>query len=86
MTNNYLEQFWGSFNLKNLVKQPTYFRNLEKPRRIDHILTNHTKRFYSSSVYEKVFSDFNKLTLTVLKVFHAKHKPKIIQYEDFDNT
>ena len=34
-------------------------------------------------------SDFHKLTLTVLKTFHLKHKPKIIQYRDFnhfDNT
>ena len=30
-------------------------------------------------------SDFHKLTLTVLKVFHAKDKPKIIQYRDFNH-
>ena len=30
-------------------------------------------------------SDFLKLTLTVLKVFHAKYKPKIIQYRDFSH-
>ena len=28
-------------------------------------------------------SDSHKSTLTVLKVFHAKYKPKIIQYRDF---
>ena len=52
-------------------------------------MTNHPKSFHSSSVYEPGLSDFHKLTLTVLKTFHVKHKPKIIQYRDFnhfDNT
>ena len=43
------------------------------------------KSFHSSSVFETGLSDFYKLTLTVLKVFHAKHKPKIIQYRDFNH-
>ena len=29
--------------------------------------------------------DFHKLTLTVLKTFHVKRKPKIIQYRDFNH-
>ena len=45
----------------------------------------HPKSFHSSSVFETGLSDFHKLTLTVLKVFHAKHKPKIIQYRDFNH-
>ena len=51
----------------------------------DYILTNHPKSFHSSSVYETGLSDFHKLTLTVLKTFHVKHKPKIIQYRDFNH-
>ena len=34
-------------------------------------------------------SKFHKLTLTILKFFYTKHKPKIIQYRDlnhFDNA
>ena len=34
-------------------------------------------------MYETVLSEFRKLTLTILKTFHVKHKPKIIQYRDF---
>ena len=89
MTNSYLEEFCASYNLKNLIKQPTCFKNLENPTCINHILTNHPKSFHLSSVFETGLSDFHKLTLTVLKVFLAKHKPKIIQYRDFnqfDNT
>ena len=88
MTNNLLEESCTSYNF-NLIKQSTCFKNLENLTRIDHILTNYPKAFHLSTVYEPGFSDSRKLTLTVLKVFHAKHKPKIIQYRDFnpfDNT
>ena len=52
---------------------------------MDHILTNHPKRFHMSIVYESGLSDFHKLTLIVLKVSHAKHQPKIIQHKDFSH-
>ena len=65
-------------------KTTRLLQNLENPTCIDHILTNHPKSFHSS-VFEIGLSDFPKLTLTVLKVFHAKHKPKIIQYKDFNH-
>ena len=44
-----------------------------------------TKSFHSPSVFETGLSDFHKLTLTVLKLFHPKHKPKIIQWRDFNH-
>ena len=50
MTNNYLEEFCTSYNLKDLIKQPTYSKNVENSTCIDLILTNHTKSFHSSSV------------------------------------
>ena len=78
MTNNYLEEFCASYNLKNLIKEPTCFKNIDNPTLIDHILTNHPKSFHLSSAYETGLSDFHKLTLMVLKTFHIKHKPKII--------
>ena len=88
MTNNHLEEFCASYNLKNLSKQPTCFKNPDNPTLSNHILTNHSKSFHTTSVYETDLSDFHKLTLTVL-TFPVKHKPKIIQYRDFnhfDNT
>ena len=36
MTNNYLEEFCASYNLKNLIKQPTCFKNPDNPRLIDY--------------------------------------------------
>ena len=60
MTNNYLEEFCVSHNLKNLIKQPTCFKNLDNPTLIDRILTNHPKSFHSSSVYETPLPDLHK--------------------------
>ena len=85
MTNNCLEELCASYNLKNLIKQPTYFKNPDNSALIDHILTNLPKSFHSSSVYETSVSDLHKSVLTVLKTFHVKHKPKIIQYGDFNH-
>ena len=81
MTNTNME-FCVVYNFKSLIKHPTYFKNPEKPTTIDHILTNHPRRFQHSGVYETGLSDFRRLTLTVLKVCHSKQNPKIIQYRD----
>ena len=84
MTNTNME-FCVVYNFKSLIKHPTYFKNPEKPTTIDHILTNHPRRFQHSGVYETGLSDFHRLTLTVLKVCHSKQNPKIIQYRDYKN-
>ena len=38
-----------------------------------------------SGVYEKGFSNFHSLTLTVFKVYLSKKNPEIIQYRDYKN-
>ena len=60
-------------------------RNVDKPTSIDRILTNHTRCFQHSGIYETGLSDFHKLTFTVLKMFYAKQKPRIIKYRDYKN-
>ena len=50
MTDNYFEEFSASYNLKNLIKQSTCFKNADNLTLIDHILTNLPKSFHSSSV------------------------------------
>ena len=85
MTNSHMEEFCSVYNFKSLIKDPTCFKNTEKPTTIDHILTNHPRCFRHSGVYETGLSDFHRLTLTVLKVYHSKQNPKIIQYRDYKN-
>ena len=48
-------------------------------------MTNSPKSLHLSVVYETGLADLHKLTLMVLKTFHVKHKPKIIQYRDFNH-
>ena len=52
------------------------------------MITNRPKSFQESEVIETGLSDFHKMSLTVMKVFYNKQKPKIIQYrkyKDFSN-
>ena len=53
-TEDAMEEFMKAYNLKNLVKGPTCFKNPDKPSCIDLILTNKSKSFRTSlKVYFK---------------------------------
>ena len=83
MLNSHMEQFCSVYNFKSLIKRPTSFKNPEKNTSIDHIITNCPSYFQHSGVYETDLSDFHRLPLTVLNVYHSKKSPKIIQYRDY---
>ena len=85
MTNTDMEEFCSVYNFESLIKDPTCFKYPEKPTTIDHILTNYPRCFQHSGVYETGLSDFHRLTLTVLRVYHSKQNPKIMQYRDDKN-
>ena len=85
MTNTYVEEFCSVYNVKNLIKDPSCFKNPEKPTLIDHVLTNHPRCFQHSDVYETDLSDFHRIALTVLEIYHSKKNPKVLQYRDYKN-
>ena len=85
MSNPHMSEFCALYNFTNLIKEPTCYKNVDKPTSIDHILTNHARCFQHSGIYETGLSDFHKLTFTVLKMFYAKQKPRIIKYRDYKN-
>ena len=85
MSNPRLSESYAHYSFKNLINEPTCYKNVDKPTSIDHILTNHARCFQYSGIYETSFSDFHKLTFTVLKMFYAKQKPRIIKYQDYKN-
>ena len=70
-------------NLKNLIKEPTCFKNPEKLTIIDLILTNKPKCFQHSCTDETGISDFHKMTITVMKVIFKKQKAKIIFHHNY---
>ena len=72
--------FCQIYGCKNIVKDKTCFKN---PTCIDLIITNRPKSFQESQVIETGLSDFHKMSLTVMKVFYNKQKPKIIQYSKY---
>ena len=83
-----LKNFCQIYSCKNIVKDKTCFKNPINPTCIDLIITNRPKSFQESEVIETGLSDFHKMSLTVMKVFYNKQKPKIIQYrkyKDFSN-
>ena len=68
------------YSYKNLIKDNTFLKNLEKPICIDLTITNRSKCFQISLTLETGLSNFHKITLTVMKVFYRKQKPTIITY------
>ena len=77
--------FCDVYNLKNLIKVPTCFKNPEKPTSIDLMLTNSYRSFQNSCAIETGLSDFHKMIVTILKTYFQKKEPKIIQYRDYKN-
>ena len=89
MSENAMIDFYDIYNLKNLVKDPTCFKNIEHPSCIDLISTNRPKRFQKTVVTETGLSDFHKMTVTVLYSYFKKRRPQIVRYRDykvFSNT
>ena len=71
-----MNKFCKTYNLGNLVKGPTCFKNPTNPSSIDLILTNRPKSFQGTVLIETGLSDFHKMTLTVLKMHFKKQSPK----------
>ena len=80
-----MTSFCESYNLIGIIKQPTCFKNPEKPNCIDLILTNRPKSFQSTCVIETGLSDFHRMTVSVLKMHFRKLPPKVITYRNFSN-
>ena len=80
-----MQNFCDTYNLDNLIKEPTCFKNIFNPSTIDLILTNRAKRFQNSVAIETGLSDHHKLTITVMKSFFQKQVPITISYRDYKN-
>ena len=80
-----MNDFLGTYNLTNLVIEPTCFKNINKPTIIDLILTNKKSAFQNTKVFETGLSDFHKMTITVFKVSFQKQPPNLITYRNYKN-
>ena len=80
---NFMSDFCSLYDLSNLIKQPTCYKNPDNPSSIDVILTNKKKSFQNSIALETGLSDHHKMVVTVLKVYIKKKKPIIIPYRTY---
>ena len=72
LSNNFGENFYGSYSLKKPYKETFIFQKPRYPTCIDLILTNRQKRFQNSTIIKTGLSDFHNLTVTVLKSYFKK--------------
>ena len=80
-----MRNFCNSYNLNNLIKQPTCFKNPENPSCIDLTLTNKPRSSLSTCVIETGLSDFHRTTVSVLKTHFRKLPPKVRDFKKFEN-
>ena len=69
-----VSDFCEIYNLKNIIREKTYFKNPNNPSCIDLIITKRLKSFQNSMVIETGLSDFHKMCITVMKMCYSKQK------------
>ena len=75
-----LASFMEAQNLYSLIKEPTCFKSLSNPFCIDLILTNRKYCFQNSKTFCTGYSDFHKMTYTMMKLSYVKMPPKKLEY------
>ena len=81
--NSAMSIFCDTYNLKILIKEPTCFKNPNKPSWIDLMLTNKPRSFKHSCVIETGLSDSHRMTVTVMKATFEKLQPRVVNYPDY---
>ena len=76
--------FIESYNLRNLIRMPSCFKNPENLSCIDLLLTNSPYSFQSMHVTETDLSYFHKMTVAVMKVSFHKIKYKYLNYRRYN--
>ena len=63
-----VSDFCEIYNLRNIIREKTCFKNLNNPICMDLIITNRPKSFQNSMVIETGLSDFHKMCITLMKM------------------
>ena len=82
---HHIKSFCENYGLKNLIRQPTCYKNSSNPACIDLILTNVPRSFQSTCVVETGLSDVHLMTLTVMRKRFKKYQPKTVNYRSYKN-
>ena len=86
MDDKFMINFCELNDLSSLIDKPTCYKNFDKPKCIDLILTNKPSYFQHSNVFETGLSNFHLLTVTEFKMEFQKLKPQLITYRLITNN
>ena len=67
-------------SLKSLINEFTCHKDPNKPSSIDLIMTNRPKSFQNSCTFETRLTNFQKMTLAVMKVSFIIQKSRVLNY------
>ena len=73
-----ISDFCEIYNTKNVKKEKTCFKNPKNTTFIDLILTNRPRNFHDSTVVKTGLSDFLKMCITVMRMYHCRQRPSEI--------
>ena len=79
----HFDDFLDEFHARNMVKEPTCFKNPDNPSCIDLFITNGNRSFMKTMAVSTGLSDFHKMIVTVMRTTFPKREPQIIKYRDF---
>ena len=85
MSEKPMKEFCELYDLQNLIKDPTCYKNASNPSSIDVILTNRKNSFQNSMTIETGLSDYHKMIITVLKVHFKKKEPITTKFRSYKN-
>ena len=80
--NNYMAGFCYTYDLRSLITERTCYKNPKNPTCIDLILTNHSRNFQNSCVFETGLPEFSKMAVTIMKASSQRLQPRIINYRN----
>ena len=68
MGDKFMIEFCDLNDLSSLIDKPTRYKNFDKPKCIDLILTNKPSYFQQSNIFETGLSNFHLLTVKEFKM------------------
>ena len=82
-TEPHLAEFLRNYDVKNIVKNKTCYKNINNPSCIDLFISNCFRHFHGTVALSVGMSDFHKLVVTVLKCTLKTGKPKNVSYRNY---
>ena len=81
----HMKYFCKNYGLKNLIRQPSCYKNPSNLACANLILTKVPRSFQSTYIVETGLSDFHLMTLTVMRKSFKKYQRETINYRSYKN-